>query len=523
MVQVLVLLALALLVSALARRRGWSAPLLLVLVGLVVSFVPGVPVYELDPDLVLLVFLPPLLYAAAWESSYLNLRQNLQAVALLSVGLVLFTAFAVGYVMNALVPGLGLAAALTLGAIVAPPDAVAATAIGREMGLPRRLITILAGESLINDATALTAYRVALGAATGAGFSLLGGLEEFGLAALGGAAIGLVGAVIVERLVRWLRDPLVENGLSLLTPFAYLPRGRGDPRFWASSPSSWPACSSGIAHPATSATPRGSRQKASGGSSASPSNRSSSSSLACKYAPWPSRCPTGRRRSCCLYSAAIVVTVIVVRFAWVFPATYLPRRLSRARRERDPAPPWQWAVVVSWAGMRGVVSLAAAFALPTDFPQRDLILFLTFVVVIATLVGQGFTLPKVIRLLGVTASESLQDNLAEADAQQRAARAAIKRLDQIVEEEGNISDDIVQNLRDKAEIRTFGAWERLGGGRGHANSETPTATYRRLRRAMLEAERDVFVQLRDDRRIDDEVLRRVLLELDLEEAMLARD
>lgn len=522
MVQVLVLLALALLVSALARRRGWSAPLLLVLVGLVVSFVPGVPVYELDPDLVLLVFLPPLLYAAAWESSYLNLRQNLQAVAFLSVGLVLFTAFAVGYVMNALVPGLGLAAALTLGAIVAPPDAVAATAIGREMGLPRRLITILAGESLINDATALTAYRVALGAATGAGFSLLGGLEEFGLAALGGAAIGLVGAVIVERLVRWLRDPLVENGLSLLTPFAtYL----AAEEIHASGVIAVVVAGLFLGHRAPRDLGYATRLQAVGVWRIVSFALESIvflliglqvRSVAVSLSDWP-------WSQLLLYSAAIVVTVIVVRFAWVFPATYLPRRLSRARRERDPAPPWQWAVVVSWAGMRGVVSLAAAFALPTDFPQRDLILFLTFVVVIATLVGQGFTLPKVIRLLGVTASESLQDNLAEAEAQQRAARAAIDRLDQIVEEEGNISDEIVQNLRGKAEIRTFGAWERLGGGRGHANAETPTATYRRLRRAMLEAERDVFVQLRDDRRIDDEVLRRVLFELDLEEAMLARD
>ncbi len=522
MVQVLVLLALALLVSALARRRGWSAPLLLVLVGLVVSFVPGVPVYELDPDLVLLVFLPPLLYAAAWESSYLNLRQNLQAVAFLSVGLVLFTAFAVGYVMNALVPGLGLAAALTLGAIVAPPDAVAATAIGREMGLPRRLITILAGESLINDATALTAYRVALGAATGAGFSLLGGLEEFGLAALGGAAIGLVGAVIVERLVRWLRDPLVENGLSLLTPFAtYL----AAEEIHASGVIAVVVAGLFLGHRAPRDLGYATRLQAVGVWRIVSFALESIvflliglqvRAVAVSLSDWP-------WSQLLLYSAAIVVTVIVVRFAWVFPATYLPRRLSRARRERDPAPPWQWAVVVSWAGMRGVVSLAAAFALPTDFPQRDLILFLTFVVVIATLVGQGFTLPKVIRLLGVTASESLQDNLAEAEAQQRAARAAIDRLDQIVEEEGNISDEIVQNLRGKAEIRTFGAWERLGGGRGHANAETPTATYRRLRRAMLEAERDVFVQLRDDRRIDDEVLRRVLFELDLEEAMLARD
>jgi Na+/H+ antiporter len=521
-VQVLVLLALALLVSALARRRGWSSPLLLVVVGLIVSFVPGVPAYELDPDLVLLVFLPPLLYAAAWESSYLNLRQNLQAVAFLSVGLVLFTAFAVGYVMNALVPGLGLAAALALGAIVAPPDAVAATAIGREMRLPRRLITILAGESLINDATALTAYRVAVGAATGAGFSLLGGLEEFGLAALGGAAIGLVGAVIVERLVRWLRDPLVENGLSLLTPFACFLAAE---EIHASGVIAVVVAGLFLGHRAPRDLGYATRLQAEGVWRIVSFGLESIvflliglqvRAVAGSLSEWP-------WSQLALYSVAIVLTVIVVRFVWVFPATYLPRRLSRTRRERDPAPPWQWAVVVSWAGMRGVVSLAAAFALPADFPQRDLILFLTFVVVIATLVGQGFTLPTVIRRLGVTAAESMQDNLAEAEAQQRAARAALERLDQIVEEEGDIPDDVVQNLRGKTEIRTFGAWERLGGGRGHANSETPTAMYRRLRRAMLEAERDVFVQLRDDRRIDDEVLRRVQLELDLEEAMLARE
>jgi monovalent cation/hydrogen antiporter len=230
--------------------------------------------------------------------------------------------------------------------------------------------------------------------------------------------------------------------------------------------------------------------------------------------PWP---------QLALYSAVLVLTVVVARFVWVFPATYLPRRLSRSIRERDPDPPWQWTVIVSWAGMRGVVSLAAAFALPAAFPQRDLVLFLTFVVVIATLVGQGFTLPGLIRRLGVTATESMRDNLAEAEAQQQAARAALARLDQIVEEEGDIPDDVVQNLRGKAEIRTFGAWERLGGGRGHANTETPTAMHRRLRREMLEAEREVFVELRDARRIDDEVLRRVQLELDLEEAILARD
>ncbi len=522
MFEVLLFFALALLVAAVARRRGWSAPLLLVVVGLVLSFVPAVPAYELDPDLILLVFLPPLLYAAAWESSYLNLRANLRAVALLSVGLVLFTAFAVGYVMNSLVPGLGLAAALTLGAIVAPPDAVAATAIGREMGLPRRLITILAGESLVNDATALTAYRVAVGAATGAGFSVLGGLEEFGLAALGGAAIGLVGAVIVERLVRWLRDPLVENGLNLLTPFAcYLAAEEID----ASGVIAVVAAGLFLGHRAPRDFGYATRLQAEGiwrivsfGLESivflliGLQMRSVADALSDR--PWP---------ELVLYSVTILATVVLVRFAWVFPAIYVPPLLSWSIRERDPTPPWQWAAVIGWAGMRGVVSLAAAFALPADFPERDLILFLTFVVVIGTLVGQGFTLPKVIRRLGVIATESMRDNLAEAEAQHQAARAALERLEEIVDEEGDIPDEVVQNLRGKTEIRTFGAWERLGGGRGQDDSETPSALYRRLRREMLEAEREVFVQLRDARRIDDEVLRRVFLELDLEEAMLARD
>jgi monovalent cation/hydrogen antiporter len=520
--QVLLLLAAALLVAALARRRGWSAPLLLVVVGLVASFVPAVPAYELDPDLVLLVFLPPLLYAAAWDSSYLNLRANLRAVALLSVGLVLFTAFAVGYVMNAIVPGLGLAAALALGAIVAPPDAVATTAIGREMGLPRRLITILAGESLINDATALTAYRVAVGAATGGAFSLLLGIREFGLAALGGVAIGLAVAVIVERLVRWLRDPLVENGLSLLTPFACFLVAE---EIHSSGVIAVVAAGLFLGHRAPRDLGYATRLQAeqiwrivSFGLESivflliGLQMRSVADGLSDR--PWP---------ELVRYSVVIVVTVVVVRFVWVFPATYVPRVLVRSIREREPQPPWQWAVIVGWAGMRGVVSLAAAFGLPANFPQRDLVLFLTFVVVIATLVGQGFTLPALIRRLRVTSTESLRDNLAEAEAQHQAARAALQRLDEIVNEEGDIPEEVVQNLRGKTEVRTFGAWERLGGGRGPGNSETPTALYRRLRREMLEAEREVFVQLRDNRRIDDEVLRRVLFELDLEEAMLARD
>ena len=218
----------------------------------------------------------------------------------------------------------------------------------------------------------------------------------------------------------------------------------------------------------------------------------------------------------------ILVVVILVRFAWVFPGTYLPRQLSRRIRERDPAPPWTYPAVVSWAGMRGVVSLAAAFALAIDFPQRDLILFISFVVVFGTLVLQGLTLPWLIRRLGVVGREDYTDRLAEANAQYRAVRAGLERLDELLADETTPPhEDIVDKLRTNAEHRSNGAWERISGSTANAD-ESPTAFYRRLRTEMIRAERDEFVRLRDNGELDDEVLRVVVRDLDLEEAQLAR-
>lgn len=216
-------------VAGTSRRLGLSAPLTLVLTGLVVSFIPGIPAIlnfregTLEPEVVLLGFLPPLLYSAALESSYVGIRQNLRAIGLLSIGLVLFSTVVTGLVMYAVIPGMPLAAAFALGAIVAPPDAVAATTIGRRLGLPRRVVTILGGESLVNDATALTAYRVAVGAATGAGFSFLHGAGVFAVASVGGVVIGLAFGVGVQWLTVRLRDPVLESTCGLVTPWlAYL-------------------------------------------------------------------------------------------------------------------------------------------------------------------------------------------------------------------------------------------------------------------------------------------------------------
>jgi monovalent cation/hydrogen antiporter len=521
-------------VAGLARWRGWPTPLLLVLVGLIVGLIashfPGLPAYELDPDVVLLVFLPPLLYSAALDSSYLRLRDVRRPVGLLSVGLVLFSAAVIGLVAHALIPGLPLAAAFALGAIVAPPDAVAAVAVARRLGLPRKIITILVGESLFNDATALTAYRVAVAATMGHGagklqpfWQVVDPLWQFLYAAGGGLVIGLLLAYAFGRLFSRVRDALITNTVSLLIPFVSYLLAEA-------------VHASGVLSVVVVGVFLGHRM-----------NRTTYGTRVVSYSVWKVLdffleiivfVLIGLQLPLILqglrgqnpwqvagYAAAVFAAVLVARFLWVIPGTYLPRMMFRGIREREPKPPAAHTAVIGWAGMRGVVSLAAAFALPAGFPDRDLLLFLTFTVVIGTLLVQGMSFPLLIRKLGVSSDhEVYKDNLSEAAAQQAAAAAALARLEELTSE-GVIEThaEVVDRLRNNAERRAMGAWERLGGGVGPEGEETPSALYRRLRRAMLEAERSVLVRMRDERRIDDEVLRRVTMELDYEEATLARE
>lgn len=531
-VEALGLLALpvgAVAVAAFARRVGLSAPPVLVLAGLAATFLPGVPEFRLDPDIALFVFLPPLLFAAAWESSYYNLREHVRPIALLSVGLVLFTTFVLGYVAYLVVPGLGLAQAFVLGALLAPPDAVAAVGIARKLGLPRRLITILVGESLFNDATALTLFRVALAAAAGAGFSLLDGVGRFLFAAVAGAVIGLV----LGRLLHWLRgrlsDPLVETVVPVLAPFAaYL--------------TAEAVHASGVIAVVVTGLYLGHRSTESAAKTRLLSGslwmvvvfvlESIVFVLIGLQLPLILDTLSTRNPVTLAWNAVVIFAVVVLaRFVWVLPSAYVPLWVSRRVREREAGLDWRHRVVVAWAGMRGVVSLAAAFAIPlkTDegvvFPGRDLVLFFTFTTVLATLLVQGLSFPALVRVLGVRAeSERQADAVAEAAAQHAAARAALERLEALVEEEtGLYVGEAAERLRQLAEDRQFRAWERLGGGTGPEGEEVPTAVYRRLRREMLAAEREVFIRMRDERRIDDEVLLRVMRELDLEEVMLSRE
>ncbi|CCH17383.1 Na+/H+ antiporter [Micromonospora lupini] len=515
---VVVFLAIATLGAALARRLGLLAPIVLVVLGLALSFVPGVPHVELDPELVLVGILPPLLYVAALETSVPAFKNNIRPILLLAVGLVLFTAFVVGFVLHLLLPQVPFAICLALGAVVAPPDAVAATAVARRVGLPRRVVTILEGESLVNDATALVLLRVATmataGSAVGAADVSLQVLRATG----GGILIGALGAVVFGFLHRRITDPLLDNALSLIIPFAVV--------FAAEA-----VHSSGVVAVVVTGLALGHKL----------SQLLSAASRLQVGAFWrlvrflleglvfllvglqlrevvrDLDEPAG---SLVLITVAVLATVFLTRFVWLFPATYLARLVPRIRR-RDPAPSPKFPVVIGWAGMRGVVTLAAALALPLtladDEPYpRALFIWLAFAVIVVTLVGQGATLPLVARRLKLPQDDPVQDALSAAGVQQQASKAARDRLEELAE---GAPPPVVDRLRRVVEDRTNMAWERLGGN----ERETPSQAYGRLRQQMIDAERDVFRAARDSGRIPEEVLVRAYRDLDLEESLLRQE
>lgn len=520
-IQLLLVILGALAIAAVARQRGWSAPLTLVAVGLGVSYFPGMPEFAIQPQLVLTVLLPPLLYSAALDSSYLGFRANLRPITLLAVALVLVTTVAIGYVAHLLIPTLPLTSALVLGAVIAPTDAVAAVAIGRRLGLPRRVMTVLSGESLVNDATALTAFKVTVALALTSSASWGEGIRLFLVTSAFGVLIGLAIGFIVHAVRIRLRDAALESAVGLVVPFAAYLLAEA-------------ATVSGVLAVVTAGFYLGHHAPRAG------------------YATRLQETAVWRALDVLLESLVfaliglnfryvlhqvtmngyhlanlwwpiigVLVATIVIRVVWVFPATYLPRKLSRRLRRRDPAPPWPHVAVVAWSGMRGVVSLAAAAAVPVAVPDSDLVPLLAFTVTVGTLLVQGTTLPWLIRRLRVRGDEAYTDALAEAQTAHQATAAALNRLDELVtSDEATTPDHVVDRLRTLARGRGNAAWERLG----RQDLPSPAATFRRLRLEMLAAERAVYVAARDAGEIDDEVLRRVLRELDLEEARLvARD
>ena len=513
---VLLLLAVVALITVLARRIGVPYPILMVVGGLGLGFVPGLPRVDLEPEIVLLLFLPPILFSAAYLSSPRELWRNVRPISLLAFGLVLTTTLAVAVVMVNLVPGIGWPAAIALGAIVSPPDAIAATAIAQRLGLPRRLVTILEGESLVNDATALVTYRLAVAAAApGAAFVASDAVLTFFTVAIGGVLIGLAVGWLTTWLLAKLDDPPVEVLLTLLAPFAaYLPAEQ--------------LGVSGVLAAVSGGLLVGHRA----------SRVMSSDTRVLGVGTWqmtifvvnglafvliglqlPSVMATVAERpvaELAALAAAISITVIGVRLAWVFPATYLPRWLVPSLARRDPAPPRSAVLVLGWAGMRGAVSLAAALALPAGFPERDLLIFLTFVAILATLVGQGLSLPALIRWLGLGDDGSAEHE--EIHAREAATAAALARLDEL-ESEIPGHRPLIDQLRDRYAHR---AEHYVHSHEGDALADDPEEReHEEIRRAVLAAERLAIIGLRDRGVISDEALRRVERDLDLEE--LRRD
>jgi CPA1 family monovalent cation:H+ antiporter len=509
-----------------ARKLGLAYPILLVVVGLGVGLLPGFPQLELDPELVLVVFLPPILFAAAWQTPFRDFRRNKRPIALLSVGLVLFTTVVVGLVASWAIPGLPLAAALTLGAIVAPPDAIAATTIFRRLDVPRRIVTILEGESLVNDATALTAYRVTVAATLTGVFVAGDALLEFAVVVLGGVAVGLAVGVIVAWAWSRLFDPPVEILLSLLIPYAaYLPAEE--------------LHVSGVIAVVTAGLYVGRRSPRILGSDARLLGggvwqililalNGLAFLLIGLQLPIVLEALGGRTAGELVGLAALVsATVILARIVWVFPATYLPRALVPAIRAADPYPPLANVFVVAWAGMRGAVSLAAALALPLGFPERDLLIFLTFAVILATLVGQGLTLPAILR--GLRVSASMDDEVArERTVARRAARdAAMRTLERLADDWPDhrpLIDRMVEDFEHRASHEPLGGGDDAGGGDagtgGEGEGDAERHEHLAILGSVIAAQREAVIRLRDVGDISDEILRSLERELDLEDLRL---
>lgn len=510
--------------ALLARKLHIPYPILFVLGGSLLGLIPGLPPVRLDPELVFVFFLPPLLFPAAMFTSWRDFRANLRPISLLAIGLVLFTTVAVALLAHHFM-GLSLAAGFVLGAIISPPDAIAATAIAQRLKIPRRIVTILEGESLVNDSTALVAYQFAKVAVLTGTFSLAKASGQFFIVSIGGILLGLAVGWLAEWFHRRVEDAPIEVTVSLLTPFAaYLPAEH--------------LGVSGVLSVVTAGLYLGWRL---------PEITDYRTRLEARPV-WDMvgfllngfvfiliglQLPTVMQglakeaipiHQLIWYSVIISVAVIGVRIFWVFPAAYLPRFFFKSLREKDPYPSWRHVTILGWTGMRGVVSLAAAMALPLEikpgvpFPGRDLILFLTFVVIFVTLVLQGLSLPPLIRWLGI--EDDGKGEREERAARLKANQAALARLNKIGERDPTRADAL-QRLRVEYEDHIF-QLKALAPGRAGKSVRLFSAEYERLSQEALQEERKTILQLRNDSAISDEGLREIQRDIDLAEARLKR-
>lgn len=500
----------------LARRAGVPYPIALVIGGGAVGFVPGLPQLEFDPQFLLVLVLPPILYQAALLTSWRDFKANLRPIGMLAIGLVIVTTLAVGATLKFLVPGMPWAVAFTFGAIVSPPDAVAATAILSRLNMPRRIVTVLEGESLVNDASGLVIYKFAVAAVLTGMFSLSGAAVQFGVVAVGGVAIGMALGFLFVRIHPYLGDAFIEVLVSMAVPYvayiiaehvhcsgvlavvaAGLFRGRFSPKIVSAemrilARSVWNILVFLL-------------------------NSLIFMLIGMQLSQMTNRLTDYSNGDLMLWSVCVSAVAILVRILWVYPATWIPRLLSPRLRERERAPPNRELFIESWCGMRGIVSLAAALALPVTiesgapFPHRDLIIFLTFVVILVTLVGQGLTLAPLILRLRLTSDTSVADEARHARTDMgQAALAAVARTAAM---EG-VAPHVAERVR--AEFA-----ERLALAAADASADALEAEQaRRLRLAAIRAERAELIRVWKENHISDDVLHELEEELDYQESRL---
>jgi monovalent cation/hydrogen antiporter len=500
--------------SAIATRLGVPYPIPLLVGGVVIGLIPGIPHIELPPELVLAILLPPLLYSAAFFANLRDLRADLRAISLLAVGLVLATTVAVAVAIHALVPAMPWAVAFALGAIVSPTDPLAASEIARRQNAPRRVISIVEGESLINDGTALTVYNVAVAAAAGAAFDLLDASGEFVVDAGGGIALGIAVGWVIAQLRSRLDDPPVEITISLVSGYAaYLPAEA----LGLSGVLAAVTCGIYVGWRAPVLTTATTRLQS--------------------FAVWENLIfllnallfvlvglqlgvitddADGSLLDLVGYATVVSLVVIVVRIAWVNVTTVLVRAIDRRASQRARRGSWRERLIVAWSGMRGSVALAAALALPEPFPYRDLIIFCTFGVIFATLVLQGLSLPWLISRLGV--HDDGAEEREEIHARLVAARAALDRLDALGGEVWT-RDDTIERMRGLYAYRKRRFAARVGKIEDDGYEDRSTA-YQQVVREVLEAQRQAVVQLRNAGEISNDVMHRIERELDLEDSRL---
>jgi Na+/H+ antiporter len=511
------LLAAVAVVVRLAGRTTIPEPVLLVLVGLAVALIPGLPRVELDPELTLALFLPPLLYWAALHTDVRDLRRNLRPISLLAIGLVLVTTATVAVLAHTVL-GLPWTVAAVLGAIVSPPDPVAAVAVAGRLGLPRRLVTILEGEGLLNDATALVIYRMGVAAAVSGTFSVIEAGGELLVSAAGGTLAGLAVGWAGSRILRRVAEAPVENTVKLLLPYvAWL----AAERVHASGVLAVLACGLLMSRH-WGAISSGARLQA----------RQlwdwlvfvleglSFVLIGLQLRTVVEGIEGRSLADLALAALALNLVVVAVRLAWVYPASWLPR-LSPRVRERDPFPGWGAVTVIGWAGMRGVVSLALALAVPTQvaggqpFPDRNLVVFLAFTVIVVTLVGQGLTLPLVIRRLGVVAEDEAGGDPRRALG--RLSEVALDRLEALDPEVDGIPAELVERLRERYRTRLAHLDRQRDAG-----EEDGAGAYADLVADLLAAQRAELRRLQEQGAVTPEVARRLDHDLDVEEARLER-